>query len=208
MVHRREVEGETLTFGNHGALWGNAMTWWDHGTGSVWSQPFGEAIAGPRRGQTLELLSSEFTTWAAWLDRHPDSLALDAPAGPSGFDLGDFSIVVDFSTEARAYPIPDLRVVGVVNDVVAGLEIAVVSDPTEPQRWAVYSRRVGDAVVELEVAGTELRDTVTGTRFDPALGLAVGGGELQGTILDKLPGLTAFPSDFDTFWPDGTVWSP
>jgi hypothetical protein len=30
MVHRREVEGETLNFGIQGALWGNAMTWWDH----------------------------------------------------------------------------------------------------------------------------------------------------------------------------------
>ncbi len=192
-------------FGVHGALWGNAMTWWDHSTGSIWSQPLGEAIAGPRKGQTVELLASEFTSWGAWKDEHPNTLALDAPAGPSGFDLSDFYIVVDFSTDARAYPVPDLRQAGVVNDLVAGLEIAVVSDPTEPNRWAVFSRRLGDVIVELEVDGDVLRDKVSGTTFHPTRGFALEG-EFAGEILDLLPGLTSFPGDYDTFWPDGTVW--
>ena len=46
LVHRREVNGETLTFGVQGALFMNAMTWWDHTTGSIWSQPLGR---GDRR---------------------------------------------------------------------------------------------------------------------------------------------------------------
>ncbi len=29
---------------------------------------------------------------------------------------------------------------------------------------------------------------------------------LEGEILDKLPALTSFPGDFDTFWPEGRVW--
>ena len=205
MVHRREVEDETLVFGVHGALWGNAMTWWDHSTGSIWSQPLGEAIAGPRKGQTVELVASEFTTWGAWREEHPETVALDVPAGASGFDLTDFYLVVDFTEEARAYPVPELRQVGVVNDVVAGLEIAVVSDPTEPERWAVFSRRLGDRVVELHVDGDVLRDAATGSTFDPTRGFALDG-SLQGQTLDLLPGLTSFPDDYDTFWPEGTVW--
>ena len=207
MVHRREVNGETLVFGVHGALWGNAMTWWDHSTGSIWSQPLGEAIAGPLKGETVELLPSQFTSWGAWREEHPDSLALAAPGGRSGFDLGGFYLVVDFTEEARAYPVSDLRRVGVVNDVVAGLELAVVIDPTEPDRWAVFSRRVGDEVVELEVAGEVLRDVVTGSTFDPARGFGLSG-PLEGEILDLLPGLTSFPGDYGTFWPDGTIWRP
>jgi hypothetical protein len=207
MVHRREVEGETLIFGVQGALWGNAMTWWDHGTGSVWSQPLGEAIAGPRKGQTVELLPSQFTTSSAWRALHPDTLALDVPAGPSGFDLGDLYIVVDFGAEARGYPVGDLWRNGVANDTVAGVEIAVVTDPSDPDRWAVFSRRIGDVVVELEVSEDRIVDRVTGTIFHPSLGFALDG-ELEGEILDKLPGLTSFPGDFGTFWPDGTVWQP
>ena len=29
MVHRREIDGRDILFGNHGALLGSAMTWWD-----------------------------------------------------------------------------------------------------------------------------------------------------------------------------------
>ena len=139
MVHRREVNGEALVFGVHGALLGNAMTWWDHDTGSIWTQPTGEAIAGPRAGETVDLLPSQFTSWRAWRDAHPNTLALDVPAGPSSFDLTDFLIVVDFTEEAKGYSIPDLRQVGVVNDVVAGVPVAVVSDPANLTRWSVYS---------------------------------------------------------------------
>ncbi len=196
-----------MIFGVHGALWGNAMTWWDHETGSIWSQPLGQAIAGPRKDETVELLPSEYTDWGAWRDEHPDTLALDAAAGPTGFNLEDFYLVVDFADDARAYPVPDLQRVGVVNDVVAGLEIAVVSDPTDSQRWAVFSRALGDHVVELEVDGDLLRDRITGTTFHPTLGLGVEG-ELSDEILDLLPGLTSFPGDFDTFWPEGSVWAP
>ena len=52
------------------------MTWWDHETGSLWSQPNGEAIDGPRVGDQLELLPSSLTTWSDWLSVHPESLAL------------------------------------------------------------------------------------------------------------------------------------
>ena len=214
LVHRREVNGEPINFGVQGALFKNAMTWWDHATGSIWSQPLGEAIVGPLRGETVEQFPSEFTTWGSWRDANPDTLALDGPGGPTGFDLGDLFIVVDFDEEVRAYPVSDLRQVGVVNDVVAGVEVAVVSDPTDPQRWAVFSRRVGDVVLELEVAGDVLRDRVTGTTFHPARGVGLDG-ELRGEILTHLPALTTFPGGgptkvpiFEAFWPDGTVWRP
>ena len=211
MVHRREIDGETLVFGVHGALWGNAMTWWDHGTGSVWSQAIGEAIAGPRKGQTVELMTSEFTSWSAWVDEHPNTVALDVPAGPTSFDLGDFLIVIDFDEESRAYPVARLREVGVVNDVVASVDLAVVSDPRNRDRWTVFSRRLGDRVLELEVAGDVLRDRATGATFDPARGFVLDVGDeagFDGLILDQLPALTSFPGDYDTFWPHGTVWVP
>lgn len=192
-------------FGNQGALWGNAMTWWDHDTGSIWSQPLGEAIAGPRTGATIELYPSTFTMWGAWLDAYPHTLALDAPARSSGFDFSDFHIVVDFRSEAAAFPVADLRREGVINDVVAGLEIAVVLDPADSERWAVLSRRLEDRVVTLGVRGDLLVDVATGTVFDPNRGRALSG-PLEGTVLDILPGFTSFPSDYRTFFPDGRIW--
>lgn len=208
MVHRREVEGEVLVFGVHGALWGNAMTWWDHDTGSIWSQPLGEAIAGPRIGQTVELLPVSFSTWDAWLDANPETLALAVPAARTGFDLEEFFIVVDFTEEAVAYPVVDLQRHGVVNDVVAGLEMAVVIDPADPQRWKVFSRKLDESVVELAIDNqNRLIDRGTGSIWDAGSGIAVEG-PLRGEILDILPAVTSFPGDYDTFWPDGTVWLP
>ena len=207
MVHRREVNGEALVFGVHGALLGNAMTWWDHDTGSIWTQPTGEAIAGPRAGETVDLLPSQFTSWRAWRDAHPNTLALDVPAGPSSFDLTDFLIVVDFSEEAKGYSIPDLRQVGVVNDVVAGVPVAVVSDPANLTRWSVYSRTVAGEVREFDMIAGELVDRSTGTSFTAARGLGIEG-PLSGEILDQVAAFTSFPDDFPTFWPDGEIWTP
>jgi hypothetical protein len=64
MVHRRDIDGRGVVFGNQGDLYMNAMTWWDHDTSSVWSQPTGEAILGPLKGERLELVPSTLTELA------------------------------------------------------------------------------------------------------------------------------------------------
>ena len=207
MVHRRQLDGQTLVFGVHGALWGNAMTWWDHDTGSIWSQPIGEAIAGPRKGAKLEAFPVNFTTWDAWRGAHPQTLAMDVEAGITAFDLEEMLIVVDFGTEAAAYPVTDLQRLGVINDEVAGVKIAVVSDPANPVRWSVLSRMLDDQVVDLEVRDGLLIDVGTGSVWDPVRGLGREG-PLADEILDSLPGFTVFPGDYATFFPDGRVWKP
>jgi len=207
MVHRRELDGEILVFGNQGALWGNAMTWWDHRTGSVWSQPLGEAIAGPRIGDRLELFPSTMTTWKAWLEEHPETVALDAPGGFDRTSLREVAIVVSLGSETAAYPMRFLQDVLVVNDVVAGVEIAVVLDPMDPARWAVFSRGLDDGNVTLAVDGTDIVDLGSGTVFDPVRGIGRGGAR-DGQILDLLPSFTSFPEDVPTFWPGARVWTP
>lgn len=207
MVHRRELNGSEIVLGNQGALWGNAMTWWDHDTGSVWSQPLGEAILGPRKGATLELLPSQLTTWDAWLSEHPETLALDAPGGNARVELEDTVIVVEFGTDSAAYPIEDLREAGVANDLVSGVPIAVVIDPTNQDRWAVFSRVLDDTTVQLEHRGFELIDRATGSIWDPVRGIALRG-PLEGEVLDLLPGVPAFARDVSTFWPTARFWPP
>lgn len=205
MVHRRQVDGTTVVLGNQGALWGNAMTWWDHDTGSIWSQPLGEAILGPRKGDRLDLLPSTLTTWQAWQDAHPDTLALDVYGWATGYHLEQMAVVVDLGTETAAYEIPALREVGVVNDVVAGLEIAAVIDPDDPERWAVFSRRLDTSVVDLELTDEGLVDTLSGTVFDPFLGIGRSG-PLSDRSLARLSAFTSFPADYLTFYPDGKTW--
>ncbi len=205
MVHRRELDGETLVLGNQGALYLNAMTWWDHTTGSIWSQPSGEAIAGPLAGSRLALVPSTLTTWGEWRTQHPDTLALDAPGRNLAVGIEMMAIVVDLGTEVAAYDVTALRDAGVVDDVVAGVEVAVVVDPDDPNRWAAYSRRVDDAVVDLEMTAEGLVDRRTGSVFDPLRGIARSG-PLAGRVLDRLPAFTVFPKDFERLFPGGRSW--
>jgi hypothetical protein len=184
------------------------MTWWDHDTGSIWSQPLGEAIAGPRKGERLDPLPVWLGDWANWRDAHPDTLALDVPgSGNSRFRLTDMAIVLELGDEAIAWFVPPLQLHGVVNDVVDGLAVAAVTDPAEPDRWAVFSRVLDDGVVvELAVRDGTLVDVGSGTTFDPVRGVALAG-PLVGQNLDLLPGFTSFPEDFFTFWPNGRLWT-
>lgn len=205
MVHRRSIEGEEIIFGNQGDLWGNAMTWWDHDTGSVWSQPLGEAILGPRTGERLELLPSTLGDWASWRSLHPETLALDVAAGPSGVGLSDVAIVVEIGDDSVAYPVDDLREAGVIDGVISGIEIAVIL--TTADEWTVATRRVADTVVELEFRDDTLVDTVTGTVFDPLRGVGLEG-PLRGEILVPIPAFTSFVRDFPTFRPTGRIWTP
>ena len=74
---RRHNDGAPASaFGNQGALYLGAMTWYDHDTGSVWSQPLGSAIAGPLAGATLRLLPASLAEWGRWRAAYPDTLVL------------------------------------------------------------------------------------------------------------------------------------
>ena len=208
MVHRREIDGREIVLGNHGALWGNAMTWFDHETGSVWSQPIGEAILGPLTGERLELLPSTLTTWGDWTAAHPESLALAAPGGSTRFDLETMAVVVELGDDSVAHPVPDVREAGVANSIVGDVPVAIHLEAGS-DNWVVLSRRLDDRVVELAVeAGAEGGDTVLvevggDGRWDPTTGLGLDG---TGQALDLLPGFTSFPRDYVTFFPDGAFW--
>ena len=67
---------EPLRFGVSGMLWRDGLVMFDRATETLWSQVSGEAISGPLKGRSLEQIASEVTTWKAWKERHPDTLAL------------------------------------------------------------------------------------------------------------------------------------
>ena len=82
VVYSRELDGDTLTFGNTSALYELDLVMYDHGTGSYWFQVLGEAIVGDLTGKRLTLLPSVTTTWAEWKRLHPDTRLL------TGFQTG------------------------------------------------------------------------------------------------------------------------
>ena len=111
-MYDRRVEGEEHLFGNQGALFMDAMTWWDHETRSIWSQVTGEALSGPLAGTRLRQILASVETWSSWWAAHPDTKVLDAVPEPL---RPDFVIGVRLGDEAAAFAFPWVTEQGVVN---------------------------------------------------------------------------------------------
>lgn len=206
-MHDRQFEGQTLVFGNQGALYKTAMTWFDHATGSIWSQPIGRALVGELRGAALDQIPSTLDTWEGFRTRHPDALVLsnglDGPrlilATPRenwviGLALGDAAAAVDFG-HARA--------AGLVQLTVGDEPVLVWVDATTGTVRA-YLRRVANRLLEFEPAGNGgLRDRETSTLWSAANGLALSG-PLAGQALSPVPWTSSFDWAWRDFYPNST----
>jgi hypothetical protein len=206
-VHDRRVDGEALVFGNQGALFMNAMTWLDHKTESVWSQPWGRALEGPLKGTELELLPSQLMPWKTWVEEYPDTLALNTELlGVFGSGYGReviqrrYVIGVTLGDSATAFAYEAAAEAGIINDAVGPYPVVVHVDP-EARRVHVYLRQAGEEVLTFGQEEGIVRDEETGSTWKMDTGLAVEG-PLQGQVLRAAPHVPAFPSAWRDFFPD------
>ncbi len=84
-MYARKVGEKTLTLGVSGNLWKDVLVLYDRETDSLWTQMSGDAIDGPLKGESLQEIPSEMSTWAEWKARHPNTVVLkkSVPVGPS-----------------------------------------------------------------------------------------------------------------------------
>lgn len=78
MAFLEEVSGQPMEFGVSGLLYNSDVLLYDRRSGSLWSQIDRRAIAGPHKGQRLEAMPLEHTTWGDWRQRHPYTLVYKA----------------------------------------------------------------------------------------------------------------------------------
>lgn len=207
-MHDRRIDGRTEVFGNASALFMTAMTWYDHRTESIWSQPWGRAIQGELKGVELFLLPSQIATWESWASAHPETLVMTNGTETLGlfrerFDP-DFVIGLLWDGEASAYYYQDVEAAGVVNDAVGEEPVLVWAGD---ERFHAYLRTLNGRVLTFDLSAGELIDEQTGSVWDPALGLALEG-PLQGEALRPVPGSTAFDWAWLDFYPDTDFYSP
>ncbi|MGH9320562.1 MAG: DUF3179 domain-containing (seleno)protein, partial [Vicinamibacteria bacterium] len=74
-------DGRPLELGVSGLLYNSDVLMYDRQTESLWTQIGRRAIAGPLRGQRLEMLPLLHTTWGRWSEEHPDGLVLSRDTG-------------------------------------------------------------------------------------------------------------------------------
>ena len=191
------------TFGNQGALFKNAMTWWDHETDSIWSQPWGIAIDGELKGVELDMIPASVVPWATWLADHPETLVLETIRGAYGLVregfTSDYVIGVTLGEYAKAYPFAAASREGVINDRLGPFPVVVLADKGT-KAVNVYLRRVGEEELEFVSLDGRLVDRQTGRTWDRARGFAVEG-PLRGELLKQLPYMTSFDWAWEDFYP-------
>lgn len=227
-MYDRNLDGRVLEFGVSGKLIMNVLVMYDRQTESYWSQLLGEAVAGEYHGEQLEFVPSWFTTWEAWKERYPDTLALDKGRGntvdsyesyyrdddtgiiPETFDddrlpAKSFVIGVENDGDAVAYSFRALRDERYVNDTVGGAPIFVVYLP-EGEVALVYDRRLDGVILTFTVdeESGNLVDEETGTIWDPWRGLAIEG-ELEGQVLRRMQSTRSFWFGWKDWYPDTRV---
>ena len=207
-MHDRRVDGKVEVFGNQGALFMNAMTWWDHATSSVWSQPWGLAIDGPLTGTRLKQLPVTLALFEDWVGEHPDTLVLDVPAWRkqrTGLGISEaFVVGIALGGDARSFPFPILKEEIVVNDAVGTTPVVLHTDP-DSRVVQAYVRVHEDQVLTFVPDGERMRDLETGSIWDPANGLAVDG-PLRGEGLLHVPSNSSFDWAWLDFYPSSTEY--
>ncbi len=204
MVHVRKIDGEPVLFGNHGALFMNAMTWWDHKTGSVWSQVWGRAIEGPLKGTELELLTSSTVPWGTWKAQHPNTLLMTNDLG--GFRFGrrarfqpDYVIGIEFDGVAKAYPYRVAECEKVINDEIGGRPVLIYVDP-ETHAVSTFFRVVDGQTLTFRRLPDVLKDRETDSTWDSVRGLAIAG-PLKGKAMRSVPHVPAYDWAWRDFYP-------
>ena len=154
IAYERVIDGEDVEFGTSGKLYNSNLVMYDRKTDTYWTQIDGKAIIGELTGRELKAISIDTVVWRDWKDKHPDSEVLSQDTGidrnygrdPYGsyyensflmfpVDNEDNRIhakTVVFGIEIdgvyKAYQENDLIKMGVIEDVVNGINIRVKRD--------------------------------------------------------------------------------
>jgi len=77
----RVINNSTVTFGTSGKLYNNNLVMYDRLTQSLWSQIWGQAIAGNLTGHLLKRIPIDVLTWGEWKRLHPSTVVLSRDTG-------------------------------------------------------------------------------------------------------------------------------
>jgi hypothetical protein len=151
-------QGETYTFGSSGLLYRSNKLMYDHQTRTLWSHLQGEPVMGPLvgKGKKLSILPITLTTWGEWRSRHPQTEVLSLQTGhrrnyspgaayggyfrspdtmfpvwtkaPDVLKTKDWVFAIDVKGGRKAYPLRVLLAKPILNDVVNGSTVVLITD--------------------------------------------------------------------------------
>gem|GEM_PF-399259 len=155
-VFRRDVDGQTLSFGLSGLLRGGNALLYDRQSESWWQQITGDAITGETAGKRLTAVPFVVSSWLEFAATYPHGLVLDAATIPDmpnqflgnpylGYDVPDGKPI--FTLAPVDTRLPAMRHVAVVD--VAGRRLAIAFPDNRPAQRRVLTLSVDGKQVVL-----------------------------------------------------------
>jgi predicted ester cyclase len=249
IAFERTVNGRVLDFGTTGRLRFSNLIMYDRQTETWWQQASGNAIAGELTGTRLNFYPAAMISWRQFKSEHPGGKVLSrdtgfnrsygcnpypgydnvnrppflyqGPATPGELPAVARVLTVDFGEEAVAYPYQVLQDLKVVNDTVAGNQIAVfwqagtasaldrgqISEGRDIGTANAYSRELNGQSLTFAVnAQGEIVDEQTGSQWS-VLGKATSG-ELAGEQLEPAIAINHFWFSWAAFKPETHIFQP
>ena len=205
----------------------------DRETGTWWQQITGQAIYGPLRGASLELVPTDELTFGEWKSEVSDGKVLaEVPKYKKEYDsnwepeVAKLPVVISFpGTElksrdivvglkiadaSRAYPWEMLLKQSPVVDRVHGTPLLIAVGP-DHKSFRVFVSRIEGRDTEFFLKGEEasskawsLVDSVTASEWN-FQGCAISGPS-EGKCLDHVPALKDYWFDWRNYHPDTTIY--
>lgn len=186
----------------------SAMTWYDHETRSLWSQPWGRAISGQYKGIELFLLPMQLMTWSEWKSTYPHTKIMlnDLDRVRNNRQTASYKFVIGLvlSDDAKAYYFLDVRKAGGINDWLEEIPVVIWASESAYQS---FIRSVDGEILSFHYDGEYLIDHQTGSKWDPMRGIAVEG-IYKGKSLQIVPSLSAYDWAWEDFYPNSTFYEP
>lgn len=226
------ADGETYTFGSSGLLYRSNKLMYDHQTNTLWSNLTGEPVMGRLvgKGKKLPILPLTHTTWGEWRRQNPGTRVLSLDTGykrdyrpgaayggyfsseelmfpvwkkaPAVLKNKDWIYAVEVDGKRKVYSIRDLVSRPVINDVVAGKTITLVTDPKSE---AVRAYLTSGARFE-RIESDRLREEKSARLFRVEEEALV---SLEGNVRHpRLPGHLAYWFGWNAFFPGTELYRP
>jgi hypothetical protein len=228
-VYATTLDNQNLQLDLIGALQYNA-TFRDRETGSWWRQATGEFIAGPLKGKVLPEIYSEQVTLGSWLQRHPNSLVMQADEKSEGgyhmFGFNNFDTYRDLSLKkpeltelaprswvlgieinrkAKAYPWKEVLSEKVINDIFEKVPVLIMLE-NDSLSFHGWSRQLSGKTLSFTSSWTDntIRDNETGSVWNSS-GTCTEG-ELMGQHLHPMQVSQEFWHSWKIFHPETEVY--
>ncbi len=245
IVFDATVNGRPLDFGTTGRLRYSNLLMYDRQTETWWQQANGEAVIGELTGSQLTFLPANIVSWAEAQEKFPQAQVLSRETGfPRdygrnpyvGYDNINSSpflfdgetpeqlpamarvTTVELNGEAVAYPNAVLEEIGVVNDTVGGVDIAIFWQPglasaldsselatgADVGANGVFERQLNGETLNFTLVDGQIIDEQTNSTWN-IFGEAITG-ELAGETLTAVVKIDHFWFSWAAFRPDTRIY--